>query len=55
MVKGKFVLNLGLAGALAIHGMPHTKTTLAALGPLIPTSIATTMTASATLMTPWVK
>jgi hypothetical protein len=55
MVKGTLVLNLGLAGALAIHGMPHTETTIAALGPLTPTAIVMTLTTSAALMVPWIK
>lgn len=58
MVKGKFILPLGLAGALAIHGvqgMPHTETTLAALGPLTPTAVVMTLTTSAALIVPWIK
>jgi hypothetical protein len=58
MVKGKFILPLGLAGALAVHGIqgtPYTETTMAALGPLTPTAIVMTLTTSAVLMVPWIK
>lgn len=58
MVKGKFILPLGLAGAIGVHGiqgMPHTEATIAALGPLTPTAVVMTLTASATLLVPWIK